>query len=316
MTTLKSKMIIWTLRNRHLMQGRLTPERVTFDTDTLKLRKQLEDGGKRFGKLAEGVHVAPVSIPGLAEGCAAEWIYPQGAPDRPGPATPAIFYTHGGGYISGSCEGHRVHVTRFVKASGIGALLFDYRLAPEHPFPAAVEDTLAAYRWLLAQGVDPARTVIAGESAGGGLCLAALLAMRDSGLALPAAGVAISPWLDLTCSAEAYTRNARRDISTLGSWEVWSQYYIGDNDPRHPWISPVYGDLGGLPPLLIEVGDYEIMVDAARRVADTAQAAGVEMHLRVWPGMVHCFPLLAGMFKEADQAWEEVIAFIRKHAAA
>ena len=127
-----------------------------------------------------------------------------------------------------------MHVAKFVRDSGVGALLYEYRLAPEHPFPAGMDDTLAAYRWLLEQGVLPADILIVGESAGGGLCLASLLAIRDAGLPLPCAGVALSPWTDLTCSGESYRTNARRDISTLGSWEIWSGYYAGDNDPRQP----------------------------------------------------------------------------------
>jgi monoterpene epsilon-lactone hydrolase len=200
-----------------------------------------------------------------------------------------------------------------VRDSGVGALLYDYRLAPEHPFPAAVQDTLVAYRWLLRQGVLPENILIAGESAGGGLCLAGLLAIRDEGLPLPAAGVALSPWTDLKCTGESYRTNAFRDISTLGSWEVWGSYYIGSNDPSHPWMSPLYGDLHGLPPILIEVGDHEILRDDSTRFAEKAKAAGVEVTLHVWDGMVHCFPILAPMFPEATQAWEEIIVYIQEH---
>ena len=207
---------------------------------------------------------------------------------------------------------HRMHVAKFVRDSGVGALLYDYRLAPEHPFPAAIEDTLAAYRWLLQQGVLPSNILIIGESAGGGLCLASLLAIRDAGLPLPAAGIALSPWTDLKCSGESYRSNARRDISTLGSWEVWSSYYAGDTDPGHPYISPLYGDLAGLPPILIEVGDHEILLDDSLLFTSRAKEAGVEVDLHVWKGMVHCFPLLAPMFPEATQAWQEIIAFIRE----
>lgn len=249
-------------------------------------------------------------IPGLPEGYAAEWIHPAGGAAAPGPADRAIFYTHGGGYVTGNCADHRMHVAKFVKACGVGALLYDYRLAPEHPFPAGMQDTLAAYRWLLAQGTEPRNIVIVGESAGGGLCLASLLAIRDEGLPLPAAGVALSPWTDLKCTGESYRSNALRDISTLGSWDVWGGYYVGDNDPTNPWISPLYGDLHGLPPVLIEVGDREILLDDSRRFAEKARAAGVDVTLRVWEGMVHCFPLLAGMFPEATQAWDEVTTYI------
>ena len=173
----------------------------------------------------------------------------------------AIFYTHGGGYVTGNCVDHRMHVAKFVQATGVGALLYDYRLAPEHPFPAAMQDTLVAYRWLQDQKVLPENIIIVGEFAGGGLCLASLLAIRDEGLPLPAAGVALSPWTDLTCSGASYRTNAKKDISTLGSWKVWGSYYVGSNDPTNPWISPLYGDLHGLPPVLIVVGDHEILLD-------------------------------------------------------
>jgi acetyl esterase/lipase len=206
-----------------------------------------------------------------------------------------------------------MHVAKFVKATGIGALLYDYRLAPEHPFPAGMQDTLTAYRWLLEQGVQSDKIVIVGESAGGGLCLASLLAIRAENLPLPAAGVALSPWTDLTCSGESYRTNALKDISTLGSWDIWSGYYVGPNDPKHPWISPLFGDLQGLPPILIQVGDHEILLDDSVRFAEKARAAGVAMDLHVWEGMVHCFPLLAPMFPEATRAWEETIDYIVRH---
>jgi epsilon-lactone hydrolase len=311
MSSLKSKVVIFGIRNRHLFKFPFKREVITRDTPTDRLREQYEAGAKKFGSIPAGITVSPVVIPGLPEGLSAEWIHPAGSFSSPGAAHKAIFYTHGGGYVTGNCVDHRMHVAKFVQSAGIGALLYDYRLAPEHPFPAAMEDTLTAYRWLLEQGVAPPRIVIVGESAGGGLCLASLLAIRDQKLPLPAAGVALSPWTDLKCSGDSYRRNARRDISTLGSWDVWGSYYVGSDSPENPWISPLYGDLHGLPPILIEVGDQEILLDDATRFADKARAAGVEVDLRIWEGMVHCFPLLAPMFPEATVAWLEVIAFIR-----
>ncbi len=313
MSSLKSKLLFFSIRNSHLFKFQFKREVITRETSTAALRKRYEEGAQKFGAIPAGVIVSPVNIPGLPEGLFAEWIHPQGSADRPGPADRAIFYTHGGGYVTGNCVDHRMHVAKFVQATGVGALLYDYRLAPEHPFPAAMHDTLTAYRWLLAQGVDPANIVIVGESAGGGLCLASLIAIRDEGLPLPTAGVALSPWTDLKCTGASYKTNDRRDISALGSWDVWGGYYVGDNDPTHPWISPLYGDLHGLPPILIEVGDHEILLDDAVRFAAKASTAGVDMTLRVWEGMVHCFPLFAPMFPEATQAWEEVITYIRRH---
>jgi epsilon-lactone hydrolase len=312
MPSLKSRLIIFSVQHSHLFKGRLKRDVITRETSTVELRKQFEEGAKKFGSIPPEVTVSPVRIPDLPEGLAAEWIHPAGSAATPSASDKAIFYTHGGGYVTGNCADHRMHVAKFVKAAGVGALLYDYRLAPEYPFPAAMEDTLAAYRWLLSQGVLPANIVLVGESAGGGLCLASLLAIRDESLPLPAAGVALSPWTDLKCSGESYRTNARRDISTLGSWEVWGSYYVGPNDPANPWISPLYGDLHGLPPILIEVGDHEILLDDSRRFAEKAKSTGIDLTLHVWDGMVHCFPLFAPMFPEATQAWEETIAYIRK----
>jgi epsilon-lactone hydrolase len=312
MSSLKSKLIIFTIQNRHLFKLSLKRERITRETSTVQIRKEFEEGAKKFGAIPAGIHVSPVSIPGLPHGLFAEWIHPAGSSDSPCASDQAIFYTHGGGYISGNCVDHRMHVAKIVQATGVGALLYDYRLAPKHPFPAAMEDTLASYRWLLDQGVTPSNIIIVGESAGGGLCLASLLAIRDEQLPLPAAGVALSPWTDLKCSGNSYHTNALRDISTLGSWEIWSGYYIGPNDPGHPWISPLYGDLQGLPPILIQVGDHEILLDDSVRFAKKAKDAGVDIELHVWEGMVHCFPLLAPMFPEATQAYAETISYIQK----
>jgi epsilon-lactone hydrolase len=310
MSSLKSKLIIFSIRNRHLFKLRLKREVITPETSTVELRKEYEQGAKKYGSIPPGIEVSSVYIPGLPAGYTAEWIHPEGSAPSPAAQDKAIFYTHGGGYVTGSCVDHRMHVAKFVKATGIGALLYDYRLAPEHPFPAGMMDTLTAYRWLLEQGVQAQNIVIVGESAGGGLCLASLLAIRDESLPLPAAGVALSPWTDLKCTGNSYRTNARRDISTLGSWDVWSGYYAGNNDPCHPWISPLYGDLHGLPPIMIQVGDHEILLDDSVRFAEKAKAAGVDVTLHVWEGMVHCFPLLAPMFPEATIAWEETIAYI------
>jgi epsilon-lactone hydrolase len=302
MRSLRSRALIFAVRNRHLLKGRLRPEVITEKTDTNRLREEFEEGARRMGGVPRGIEVIPVRI-GEMYG---EWIRPAGAS-----LASAVLYTHGGGYVSGNCADHRMHVAKLVESCGVAALLFDYRLAPEHCAPAAVEDTLAAYRWMLSEGVAPGKIVIAGESAGGGLCLASLIAIRDHGLPPPAAAVASSPWLDLTCSADSYRRNARTDISLLGSWDVWSRYYVGPGNPRDPWISPIHADLGGLPPVLIQVGTCEIMLDDAVKFADLARAAGVEVTLKVWPGMVHCFAFFAPMFPEATAGMNELGAFIR-----
>ena len=304
MTSFKSQTFYLMMKYRHLFQGRLRQETWDEHTSVQAFRELAEQGNRKMAdKMPAGVTVQPLSAAGLR----AEWLLPQGAGQDK-----VILYTVGGGYISGSCDDHRLLVARVAQNSGAAVLIFDHRLAPEHPFPAALDDTLAVYRWLLdEQGVRPENIVIMGESAGGGLALAALLAIRDQGLPLPAGGVALSPWTDLTLSGESYRTRARVCISPPGMAQVCSRYYAGENDLTNPWISPLFGDLHGLPPLFINVGDYETMRDDSTRFAEKAKAAGVDVTLVVGEKMIHCYPLLAPMFPEATQAMAQIAAFIR-----
>ena len=304
MQSLKSRLVLGLVRNRHLLQFKLRRERVDYDTDIIKMREGYEKSAQKYGKVSESIQIEPFVINGMK----AEWLTPVGASKEK-----VIFYTHGGGYVSGSCNDHRMHVAKFVEGTGLPALLFEYRLAPEHPFPAAVDDSVVAYQWLLEQGTAPDNIIVVGESAGGGLCLATLVALRDQSIPLPSAGVALSPWTDLTCSGESYKRNEMKDISTLGSWDVWGDYYIGDNDPKHPWLSPLHADLHGLPPVMLQVGDNEILLDDSTRFAEKAKAAGVDVTLQVWEGMVHCFAIMAPMFPEATQAMNDIFGYIKTH---
>jgi monoterpene epsilon-lactone hydrolase len=309
MPSLQSHFIYFILRNRHLLHFRLKREAWDWNTSITAFRQSTEAGAARVGRLPEGILVTQLSVPGLPPGLSAEWIRLSGS-HNPG----VIFYTHGGGYVSGSCTDHRAVVAKLVKGSGAAALLFEYRLAPEHPYPAAIEDTLTVYRWLLGQPYEPSRVVIAGESAGGGLGLSAMLAMRDNGLPLPAAAVAISPWTDLTCNGESHRTKLNVCISPPGMAVVCSKYYAGELDPALPLISPLFGDLAGLPPLLIYAGDYETMLDDSLRFAAQAGAAGVRVTLRVGKGMVHCYPLLAPLFPEASHALAEICTFINEYS--
>ena len=293
------------MQHRHLLRGRLQKEVIDFNTSVAAIRRESDKlTNSRLFKMPAGVEVSPVSLDGLA----GAWILPaQAAKDK------AILYFHGGGYVLGSIKMHQSIVAKFVLGSGIPALLFDYRLAPEHPFPAALEDALRAYRWLLAQGVSPARIVFAGDSAGGGLVLATFLAARDQGLPLPAGAVALSPWTDLKCTGESYQTKTDVCVSPKGMCTVFSQYYVGDHDPGLPEISPLYGDLHGLPPLFITVGEYEVLLDDSTRFAAKAKEAGVDVTLKVEPGMFHCYPLCAPFFPEAKQAMAEICEFIKRH---
>lgn len=306
MLSLKARLIRFALRNRHLMQFRLKREIIDWNTyeAILRFRQEVEEGAGKFGKLPAGIEVSPVAIGDIP----AEWILPsQARKDK------VILYFHGGGYVSGTCQAHRSIVAKFVKGSEVGALLFAYRLAPEHRFPAALEDSVAAYRWLLAQGVSSSHIVFVGDSAGGGLCLATLLALRDQGIPLPAAAAALSPWTDCKCTGESYRTKAKVCISPEGTAPAFAKHYAGDNDPGLPYISPLYGDLHGLPPMLIYAGGDETLRDDSIRFAEKAKKAGVDVILKVGEGMFHCYPACAPLFPEARQAMDEICVFIKTH---
>lgn len=215
-----------------------------------------------------------------------------------------LLYFHGGGYFEGSITTHRRLVASLCLAAGVRGLSVDYRLAPEHPFPAAVDDAVAAYRWLTGPGgEDPSRVIVAGDSAGGGLTAALLVALRDAGHPLPAGAYLMSPWTDLVATGESLKTRAEadpmidpRDIKRITS------YYVPDGDVLNPLVSPLYADLSGLPPLLLHVGDAEVLLDDAVRLADRARVAGVSVELEVWPEAFHVFQMLAGLLPEADEA--------------
>jgi epsilon-lactone hydrolase len=285
-------------------------------TSVSAFRDYCENGAAR-ARLQAGVETVPVNIPSLPAGLSAEWLQPTVKAKVQWVEDAVIFYCHGGGYISGSCSDHRALVSKLVAYTGIRLLLYEYRLAPEHPFPAALEDTLIAYRWLLTQIGPKTRIIIAGNSAGGGLCLATLLALNDFvskgevGLQLPVLGVSISPNTDMKLTGKP--NNVNRSVEPLGMATYCGKYYVGNNDPCHPYISPLYGNLHGLPPLLITVGDEEGGLDDSVRFADKAQAAGVDVRLIIGKGQVHCYPLLPDFIPESKQSMTEIAAFIRKH---
>ena len=304
MPSLRSRLLVFMMKNRHLLRFRLKKENIDWNTHAaiLRFREQCEEGARKFGKIPAGIEIMPAAIDGIP----AEWILPA----RP-MKEKVIFFVHGGGYVSGSCSDHRIHVSKFVKGTNIRALLFEYRLAPEHTYPAALDDSVKAYQWLLDQGIISSNIVFTGDSAGGGLCLAALLALRDRGIPLPAAAVALSPWTDLKCTGESYRSNAKKCLSPDGTWTAFSKHYTGDHDPCLPWISPLYGDLHDLPPLLIYVGGDEILYDDAVSFAEKAEAAGEEVTLKVGEGLFHCYPVCAPLFPEATQAMSKICDFIK-----
>jgi acetyl esterase/lipase len=272
-----------------------------------KMRAGMEKVSER---VAKDVACEPVE----AGGVKAEWIVPPNAvSDR------VILYFHGGGYVMGSINTHRAMIARIARASQARALALDYRLAPEHPFPAAVEDATAAYRWLLAQGYKPGKIVISGDSAGGGLVLAALVALRDANAALPACAVPISPWTDMEGTGASMKTNAGKDpmvpASTDGGLFNMAKAYVGNADPKNPLASPLHADYRGLPPLLIQVGGTETLLDDSTRVAEKAKAAGVKVDLEVWDDMVHVWQVFAKILPEGQQAIDRIGQYVLQHTA-
>ncbi len=247
-----------------------------------------------------------------AGGVAAEWIS-TGETNGQTADGRVMLYLHGGGYVIGSMRAYRGFLSRVSRATGARVLGLEYRLAPEFPFPAAVDDSVAAYRWLLSQGIDPGRIVIGGDSAGGGLTVATLVALRYLGEPMPAAGVCISPWVDLEGTGESMTSKAEVDpIVQKEMLEFMAQLYIGDKDWRTPLASPLYADLRGLPPLLIQVGTAETLLDDSTRLADRAKASGVKVELDIWEDMIHVWPIFAPVLPEGQQAIERIGEFVRR----
>ena len=253
------------------------------------------------------VKCEPVS----AGGVKAEWVAAPGAD-----AGRAILYLHGGGYVIGSINTHRAMAGRISRAAKARVLLIDYRLAPEHPFPAAVEDSVAAYRYMLAQGIRPGRLAIAGDSAGGGLTIAALVAIKEAKLPMPAAGVGLSPWVDLEGIGASMTSKAKADpmVQKDGLLKMAAAYLSG-KDPRSPLAAPLYADLSGLPPLLIQVGTAETLLDDSTRLAERARKSGVSVTLEPWENMVHVWQVFAPILDEGQQAIDKIGAFVLKHTA-
>nr|QWE51388.1 esterase [uncultured microorganism] len=249
-------------------------------------------------------------------GVQCEWLVAAGAdPDR------RLLYIHGGGWTSGDLESHRPLSARISKAAGVAVLAVHYRLAPEHPFPAGLDDCVHAYRWLRANGPNgpaPARSIfVAGDSAGGNLTLATLLACKERGLPLPTGAIPISAATDFAAAGESFRTRAGVDPIIAGDPQgiraIGAVYTQGRAEPLSPLCSPLHGDLRGLPPLLVQVGDAEVLLDDSTRFAAKAKAAGVDVTLEVWPDMPHVWHLFAPFLPEASEAIEHIGQFVRKH---
>ena len=268
------------------------------------LARMRQDWDELFGSSAVSAAVEPVS----ANGVSAEWITAPGAG-----AGKAVLYFHGGGFQIGSTRSHRELMARISEAAACRVLGIDYRLAPEHRFPAALHDALTAHDWLLAQGFHGADIALAGDSAGAGLALSVLLSLRDAGRALPAAALLMSAWTDLTASGPSYEGRADADpIHQRSMILALARSYLGAaGDARNPLASPLFAGLHGLPPLLIQVGDRETLLSDSTLLAEKARAAGVSVELEVWPGMIHVFQQFPAELAEARQAITSCGAFLK-----
>ena len=267
-----------------------------------QMRLDIDARGKNFG-LPSNVTVDRVD----AGGVPSEW---TSTPDSRTDA--AILYLHGGGYVIGSLDSHRHLAAEAGRAAGMRTLAIDYRLAPEHPFPAAVDDTVAAYRFLLKSGISADRIAIAGDSAGGGLVVGALLTIRDAGLPFPACGWCISPWVDMEALGGSFVDRAATDPTVQrATIALMAERYLGGADPRSVYAAPIYGNLRGLPPLLIQVGAAETLLDDSLTLARVAGMADVIVDLQIWPEMVHVWHLYHPMLAAGRRAIASGGSFIR-----
>ncbi len=285
----------------------LLRERPQPDPKTVEaMRARIDELGDKMPPPA-GAIVETVTVAGRP----AEWVSASGAnPNR------QVLYLHGGGYVIGSLHSHRNLAYNLAKAVDGRCLVIDYRMGPEAPFPAAVEDAVAAWQWMLAEGGNPARMAIMGDSAGGGLTIATQVALRDRGIRLPACSVPISPWVDLEGTGETIKTKAAEDPMVAEDGLHWfAGLYRSGTDVRNPLVSPLYADLSGLPPMLIQVGSAEILLSDSTRIADKARGEGVDVTLEVWDQMPHVWHLFAPMLSEGQDAIAKLGHWARERTA-
>lgn len=275
-------------------------------------KQRVEESRAGFEQFAAMFQVAKdVKIDNVdVNGVSAVWISTPEAVEEN-----VVLYFHGGGYVFGSINTHKEFMSRISRVSNSRVLLIDYRRAPENPFPAALEDAITAYKWLIdSEGIKPENLIIGGESAGGGLTLATLLKLRDTGIPLPAAALVLSPWADLDMTGETIRTKARVDpLANPSDLFFLASLYVGEDDPKNPYISPLYGDLKGLSPMIIQVGSSEILLSDAERIAERAKAADVDVILDIWEDMIHMFQMFALWSPEGQKATEKLGKYIQKH---
>lgn len=266
-------------------------------------RKKLEKDVYLF-KMPYGVKKTAFKIGDIG----AEWLLPKKHDEKR-----VIMYLHGGAYIAGSPKTHRTLAARIAKKSESKALIIDYRLAPENPFPAAVDDAETAYKWLLKQGYISTNIVFAGDSAGGGLTLATMLKLRDEKIPLPGAAVCLSPWTDLAITGDSVKLKKNEDLMLTEHYLKFSaEKYVGNNNPKNPYISPLYAELKGLPPILIQTGTADLIVDDALRFVENAKKSGLDITLDLWQDMFHVFQIFGWYFPESKTALKKIGNFIKE----
>jgi len=276
--------------------------------DVQAFRERMMASANMMPKVPHNVSVVPVAMGGVP----CEWITNDGTDqDR------VLMYLHGGGYVFGGLDSHRDIGWRLAEASRMRVLLVDYRLAPEHPFPAALEDVTACYRALMEQGFRPSHVAIGGDSAGGGLAVATMVNLKNLGLSLPNGCILLSPWTDLSASGDSIAQNAAADPMISGNaLEKMAAFYLGERDRRAPLASPLFADLTGLPPTLIHVGSTEMLLSDSQRLADKLREAGGEVLLDVWPKMPHVFQVFASRIPEGKRAIAQLGEFLTNRTGA
>lgn len=273
----------------------------------LSMQRAMIDPKRPDSPVVKATRITSVDVGGLP----GQWF---DAPDSS--QETVVVYLHGGGYSVGSIRSHRDLISRVAHAARSRVLAVDYRLAPEHPFPAQIEDGRAIYRWLRERGYPPSRIAFAGESAGGGLCLSTMLALRDAGEPLPAAAVLISPWVDLEARGQSFHENRRYDFVTRKAMLAYSRRFVREHQLRHPLAAPIHADLHGLPPILIQVGQIETLRDDGVALARRIESARGSVKLEVWPDMIHAFHVFAPIVPEARDAIDRLGKFISEALAA
>jgi acetyl esterase/lipase len=271
--------------------------------DISEVRYGFEQIGRKYYKANKACRYSSFQI----ERMKAEWIIPVSKPDT----DRVLLYFHGGGYAAGSISTHRAQVSQMVMLSGVKALLIEYRLAPEHKYPAPIEDAVLAYDWLLTNNYKPEHIAFGGDSAGGGLTVATLLYLRDHNKPLPRCAICLSPWLDLTLTGETQvTKEKVEPMLVKEAFPLWVSNYLGDADPKDPYASPIFADLHGLPPIYIQTGSEELLLDDSLRFVDKAKVAGSPVTLDVYQGYFHVFQAFFRVLKAARQANKKLAEFL------